>query len=80
MFITVLATLCHLVAGVDACVVETVTDNTLDNTLTMQSCMMGEAYVAKWISEHPLYHTGWRLQKWSCRIGNKPSPDPEGKA
>ena len=80
MFITVLATLCHLVAGVNACVEEIVTDNSIDQTLTMQSCMMGEAYVAKWISEHPLYHTGYTLQKWSCRMGNKAAPPPEGKA
>jgi hypothetical protein len=80
MFITVFATVCHLVAGVDACVEEIVTDNTLDNTLTMQSCMMGQANVVKWMTEHPIYHTGYRLQNWKCRIGNKRSPEPEGKA
>ena len=81
-FVTVLATLCHVVSGsVDACVEEIITDNTLDPTVTMQSCMMGEAYVAKWIGEHPVYHNNnWRLQKWSCRIGNKPNPDQGGKA
>jgi hypothetical protein len=80
-FITVLATLCHLTAaGVEGCVEEIVTDNTLDDTLTMQSCMMGQAYIAKWMSEHPKFHTNWRLAKWGCRIGNKPSPEVGGKA
>jgi hypothetical protein len=82
-FITVLATVCHVVAGntVEACVEEIVVDNTLDPMVTMQSCMMGMSYVAKWMNEHPVYHTGnWRLHKWSCRIGNKPAPDPGGKA
>lgn len=82
-FITVLATLCHLTAsGVEGCVQEIVTDNTMDATVTMQSCMMGEAYIAKWMSEHPIYHPakGWRLAKWGCRIGNKPAPAIGGKA
>ena len=82
-FITVLATLCHLTAaGVEGCVDEIVTDNTLDETVTMQSCMMGQAYIAKWMGEHPVYRTdkGWRLAKWGCRIGNKPQPPLGGKA
>lgn len=82
-FITVLATLCHLTAaGVEGCVQEIITDNTMDATVTMQSCMMGEAYIAKWMGEHPIYHPdkGWRLAKWGCRIGNKPAPAISGNA
>lgn len=80
-FITVLATFCHLVTvpGPELCVEERITDNTLDDTVTMQSCMMGMAYVADWQAKSPLYHT-WRLANWKCRIGNKPMPDQGGKA
>ena len=82
MFISVLVTLCHLVSpGIEGCVEEIITDSTRDETLTMQSCLMGEAYVTKWKLEHPTYTSdGWRLAKWGCRIGNKPSPDPKGRA
>ena len=79
MFITVLAVLCHLAGSVDACVEEIVTDNTMDETLTMTGCMVGVPAVVKWKQEHPIYHS-WRLDKWRCRICNKPSPEPEGKA
>ena len=80
MFITVFATLCHMVAGVNACVQETVTDTNLDPNLTMQSCMMGVAYVVEWMQKHPVYHTGYTIQKWSCTIGNKAPPAPDGRA
>jgi hypothetical protein len=70
-----------LVAGVDACVEEIVTDNTLQEQLTMTECMVGLPAIVKWKSEHPLYHSDtWRVAKWGCRIGNKPSPPPEGRA
>lgn len=73
-FITVFVTLCHLTAaGVEGCVDEIVTDNIRDDTVTMQSCLMGIPYIAKWKGEHPLYHD-WRVAKWGCRIGNKPGP------
>jgi hypothetical protein len=79
MFVTVTAVLCHLAAPT-LCVEEIVTDTNMDDTLTMQSCLMGQAYLAKYMAEHPIYRTGYRLDRWRCTIGNREPPPPGGRA
>lgn len=72
MFVTVVAVLCHLggpAAG--ACVEEIVTDSGMDEAVTFQACMIhGQLGVAKWMSEHPLYRAGWRLDRYKCAPGH----------
>lgn len=79
MFITVAAVLCHL-ANPTLCVEEIVTDSSMDETLTLQSCMIGEDKLVKFMEEHPIYRKGYTLSRWKCTIGNKPPPLPGGKA
>lgn len=79
-FLTVLVTMCHLVAGnINACVTEVVTDNTMDENLTMTACMVGLPSIVKWKEEHPVYRN-WTLAKWGCRIGNRAQPPMAGRA
>lgn len=68
MFITIAVTLCSL-AGAAPCVDEIVTDSSMDDTLTLQSCMLGQPMIAKWMSEHPVYRTGYRVERWRCVPG-----------
>lgn len=64
MIVTVVATLCTL-ATHPACVEEIITDQA-----TLSECTQtAESAIAKWMSEHPLYRSGWRLAKWGCAIG-----------
>jgi hypothetical protein len=67
MVITIVAVLCQL--GTASCREEIVTDSTMDDSLTLQSCMLGQPAVVKWIGEHPVYHTGYRLERWKCIPG-----------
>lgn len=73
MFITIAAVLC----AANLCVEEIVTDSSMHEGLTMQSCMMGQPAVVKWMMEHPVYSKGYRLDRWKCTIGNQ---KPLGKA
>jgi hypothetical protein len=69
MFVTVVAVLCSLSGP--ACVEEIVTDSSMDENVTMQACMMiGQAPIMKWMSEHPLYHANWRLDRYKCAPGH----------
>jgi hypothetical protein len=68
MFITIAVVICKL-ASPAPCVDEIVTDSSMDDTLTLQSCMLGQPMIAKWLSEHPLYHTGYRVERWRCVPG-----------
>jgi hypothetical protein len=68
MFVTIVAVLCRL-AG-PGCVEEIVTDSSLDENVTMQTCVLGQAGVADWMSKHPLYRQGWRLDRYKCAPGH----------
>lgn len=79
MFVTVMAVLCHL-SNPSLCVTEIVTDTSMDDTLSLQSCMMGQPQVVRWMQEHPVYSKGYTLSRWKCTIGNKPLPPQGGSA
>jgi len=70
MFVTLVAVLCRVVAGgAGDCVEEIVTDSNLSN-ITFQSCMIqGQIGIASWMSEHPIYHANWTLQRYKCAPG-----------
>ena len=57
MFVTLVAVLCHVLPGSSGdCVEEIVTNSNLSN-ITFQSCtIQGQIGIAKWMSEHPIYH------------------------
>jgi hypothetical protein len=65
MFITIAVTLCSLVG---ACAEVVVTDSDMDDSLTLQSCMLGQPMIAKWMAEHPTYHS-YRVERWRCVPG-----------
>src|SRR6266403_5780098 len=59
-----------LPAGPGDCVEEIVTDSNQSN-ITLQSCMIqGQIGIAKWMSEHPIYHANWTLQRYKCAPGH----------
>jgi len=70
MFVTLVAVLCRVfTGGVGDCVEEIVSDSNLSN-ITFQSCMIqGQIGIANWMSEHPIYHTNWVLQRYKCAPG-----------
>lgn len=69
MFTTIVAVLCTLSSGM--CVEEIVTDSNMDPSVTMHGCQIGgQAGIAKWMGEHPLYHAKWRLDRWKCVPGH----------
>ncbi len=72
MFVTVVAVLCHLgVTAAGSCVEEIVTDSNLTPEITFQQCAVGaQAPLAKWMSEHPIYHSHWRLERYKCVPGH----------
>lgn len=72
MFATVVAVLCHIAGpAAGACVEEIVTDTDLDPAVTFQGCLIsGQAGIAKWMSEHPIYRAGWRLSAYKCAPGH----------
>ena len=56
MFVTVVAVLCQI-SGV-GCVEEIVTDSNLTPDITFLECVQGaQAPLAKWMTEHPIYHS-----------------------
>jgi hypothetical protein len=67
MFVTLVAVLCQASPGPpDRCVQEIVTD-TSQSDVTFESCKIdGQIGIAKWMSEHPIYRTGWTLQRYKC--------------
>ncbi len=68
MYTTLVALMCSLTGP--GCVEEIVTDTSMSE-LTWQGCMItGQIGVAKWMSEHPIYHSGWRLARWKCVAGH----------
>lgn len=72
MLIKVVAMFCHLAAGgTEACENVAVADSTVDETVTMQSCMMGEVYVVSFMQKNPLY-ASQRMAGWKCQIGARP--------
>ena len=70
MFVTLVAVLCHVLpAESGKCVEEIVTDSNL-STITFQSFMIqGQIGIASWMSEHPIYHANWILQRYKCAPG-----------
>lgn len=72
MFVTLVAVLCHQLAGapIPVCLEEIVADSGMDARLTWMSCQVGgEIGISKWLAESPKYRTGWTLQKWKCVPG-----------
>jgi hypothetical protein len=76
MFVTLVAVFCHVlpagpgVGGPRDCVEEIVTDSD-QSSITLQSCMIqGQIGIAKWMSEHPVYHANWALQRYKCAPGH----------
>ena len=64
MFVTLVAVLCHVLPGGPGhCVEEIVTDSSQSN-MTFQRC------VIQWMSEHPIYHANWTLQRYRCAPGH----------
>jgi hypothetical protein len=72
MFVTVVAVLCQINGiAVAGCVEEIVTDSNLTPEITFLECVNGaQAPLAKWISEHPIYHANWRLDRYKCVPGH----------
>lgn len=90
MFVTVVAVLCRLVVAQptiapntdctaeEARVEEIVTSSDIDDTLTFQGCMMGQAAVVDWKGKSPLYHSNrWRIARIKCAPGHY---EPQGRA
>jgi hypothetical protein len=71
MFVTLVAVLCHGLSGApSACVEEIITDSSKSD-ITLQSCMIqGQIGISKWMSEHPIYHSDWTLQRYKCAAGH----------
>jgi hypothetical protein len=71
MFVTLVAVLCHGLAGTsNACVEEIITDSSKSD-ITFQSCLIeGQIGVTKWMSEHPIYRSDWTLQRYKCAAGH----------
>jgi hypothetical protein len=71
MFVTLVAILCHsLAGGPGRCVEEIITDSS-KSEITFQSCVIqGQIGVAKWMSEHPIYRVNWTLQRYKCALGH----------
>jgi hypothetical protein len=68
MFVTVVAVLCHLSGAAEgSCLEEIVTDSNMTPKIAFHECIIGaQAPLAKWKSEHPIYHTGWRIERYKC--------------
>jgi hypothetical protein len=65
MFVTLIAVLCHVLPGGSGdCVEEIVTNSNLS------SIIQGQIGIAKWMSEHPIYHANWTLQRYKCAPGH----------
>ncbi len=73
MFVTLVASLCML--GSPICVDEIVTDTSMDQSLTWQGCLVhGQLGVSAWMAQHPLFHAGYRLDRWKCVPGHYSLP------
>lgn len=83
MFVTVVAVMCHLMVAhptispdrgctaEEAKVEEIVTDTEKDASLNFQSCMIGQANLANWKSNHPVYFKAeWRIGRVKCVPGH----------
>jgi hypothetical protein len=69
MFITIVAVVCRL-ASPGACSEQIVTNSDLDPDLSLQSCMIGEAAIVKWMKDNPRFAIGYRLERWKCVPGH----------
>jgi hypothetical protein len=91
MFVTVVAVMCHMLVEQptiapdrdctpeEARVEEIVTDSDMDDHVDMFTCQSGgQAALAKWKSESPIYRTGaWRIGRVKCAPGHY---QPAGRA
>jgi hypothetical protein len=79
VFVTVVAILCHMLAGNPVCQEEIVTDSNLTNGLTFMDCTAGaQAPLAKWKSEHPVYRSdAYTIEAYKCVPGHY---EPRGRA
>ena len=69
VLVTLVAVLCHALAGAPGCIDEIVTDSALSG-ITLQGCQVqAQIGIAKWMSEHPVYRSGWRLDRYKCVLG-----------
>ncbi|SFJ30593.1 hypothetical protein [Bradyrhizobium sp. Gha] len=69
MFVTVVAVLCHLSA--QDCTEVVVTNSNLDQSLTLQGCMLGgQASLSQWKTAHPIYRSDdWHIERYKCVAG-----------
>lgn len=66
MLVTLIAMICMQ----DYCREVVVTDSTMDNRVSISSCLVGEPQMVQWLQEH---HQGWTLKRWGCVIGARRS-------
>jgi hypothetical protein len=79
MFITVIAVLCHSLAGGPLCVEEIVLDSDADKGLTLMSCAVGaQAALAQWKAADPIYRSDdYWIDRYKCVLGH---PGPRARA
>jgi len=90
MFVTVAVVLCKLVVAhptiapdrdctaEEMKIVEVVTDSSKEEHLDFMSCQLGQAPLAKWKSDNPLYFKpSWRIARILCVPGKY---EPPGRA
>lgn len=83
MFVTVVVVMCKLLTAQatilpdrdctpeEMGIEEIVVDSDIQPELTFFDCLHGEAKIAKWIGEHPIYHSPrWRLGRTRCVPGH----------
>jgi hypothetical protein len=75
MFITLIAVLCHSLAGSPVCVEEFVVDSDVNKDLTLMSCALGaQAALAQWKTVDPIYHgDDYWIDRYKCMPGHRGS-------
>ena len=72
MFITLIAVLCHSLAGSPVCVEETVIDSDVNKELTLMGCAIGaQPVLAQWKSADPTYRSeDYWIARYKCVPGH----------
>lgn len=83
MIVTVVAVMCKLVVAQPTIapdrdctaeemkVEEIVTDSSMDDTLSLISCHLGQPQIADWKGKHPIYmKDSWRIGRIKCVPGH----------
>lgn len=74
--VTLVAVVCTALENAPVCLEEIVTTSNISG-ITMQSCQMQAPMgLAKWQSEHPVYHS-WKIRGRKCAPGKY---EPKGRA